>query len=205
MERVIAYVDGFNLYFGLKSAGYERYLWLDVHGLACDIINPHTQSLVTANYFTSRVSDPPDKAARQSAYIEALQAHRPNLKIHYGQYQHSTKTCRQCGHTHSSHSEKMTDVNIACELLHDAFEDAFDVALLISGDSDLATPITKTRTLFPKKRVVVAFPPNRKSKHLKQLANGVIDIKEKNLAVSQIPPQVQRKDGFVLSRPASWI
>jgi len=27
MERVIAYIDGFNLYFGFKSAGCKRYYW----------------------------------------------------------------------------------------------------------------------------------------------------------------------------------
>ena len=84
MERVIAYVDGFNLYFGLKSAACERYLWLDVHALAREIIKPRTQAILRTNYFTSRVSDPPDKAARQTPYPEALQAHRPNLRIHYG-------------------------------------------------------------------------------------------------------------------------
>jgi len=25
MERVVAYVDGFNLYFGLKHSGFKRY------------------------------------------------------------------------------------------------------------------------------------------------------------------------------------
>jgi hypothetical protein len=58
MERVIAYVDGFNLYFGLKEAGYERYLWLDVFRLARNILNPSTRTLVRINCFTSRVSDP---------------------------------------------------------------------------------------------------------------------------------------------------
>lgn len=28
-ERVIAYVDGFNLYFGLCEAGFRRFLWLE--------------------------------------------------------------------------------------------------------------------------------------------------------------------------------
>jgi hypothetical protein len=34
MERVIAYVDGFNLYFGLKSKGWQRYFWLNIPALA---------------------------------------------------------------------------------------------------------------------------------------------------------------------------
>ena len=27
--RVIAYIDGFNLYYGLKESDWRRYLWLD--------------------------------------------------------------------------------------------------------------------------------------------------------------------------------
>ena len=29
-ERVIAYVDGFNLYFGIRDAGFHKFRWLDV-------------------------------------------------------------------------------------------------------------------------------------------------------------------------------
>ncbi len=205
MERVIAYIDGFNLYFGLKAAGYDRFFWLDVAGLAACILNPRTQSLVRTNYFTSKISDPPEKVARQTVYLEAIQAHRPDLRIHYGQYQSKLVKCRRCSLEHRSHSEKMTDVNIACELLHDAFEDAFDVALLISADSDLAAPVTKIRSLFPAKRVVMGFPPSRKSKHLRSIANGVIDIDRRHLAQVQLPPAVVRPDGFVLTRPVRWV
>src|ERR1700720_3128043 len=100
MERVIAYVDGFNLYFGLKSAGYEKYLWLDIERLAMELINPKTQELAKIRYFTARVTEPHDKALRQGTYLEALQEHRPDLSIHYGKYQTSIKKCRSCGNTH---------------------------------------------------------------------------------------------------------
>ena len=30
MERVSVYVDGFNLYYGLRSRGWRRYYWLDL-------------------------------------------------------------------------------------------------------------------------------------------------------------------------------
>jgi hypothetical protein len=53
----------------------------------------------------------------------------------------------------------MTDINITTELLSDAFTDRFDVALLISADSDLVGPIQKVRHLFPEKRMIVVFPP----------------------------------------------
>ena len=44
----------------------------------------------------------------------------------------------------------MTDVNIAVELLQDAFQDAFDTAILISADSDLIAPIAAVKRSFRK-------------------------------------------------------
>ena len=70
-ERVAAYVDGFKLYFGLKSSGWQRY-WLNVQQLASNLLKPG-QTLVATKCFTSLVSDPPDKQKRQTTFLEALQ------------------------------------------------------------------------------------------------------------------------------------
>ena len=40
----------------------------------------------------------------------------------------------------------MTDVNMAVELLSDAQDDEYDVAILVSADSDLAGPIEAVRS-----------------------------------------------------------
>lgn len=96
-------------------------------------------------------------------------------------------------------------VNIAIQLLGDAYEDRFDVALVVSGDSDLSTPIHRVRERFPKKRVIVAFPPKRQSAELKRRANGYLSIGEDKLKASQLPEQLAKSDGFVLTRPATWI
>ena len=32
-RRVIAYIDGYNVYHGLQAKGYSRYLWLDHRAL----------------------------------------------------------------------------------------------------------------------------------------------------------------------------
>lgn len=37
---MIAYVDGFNLYFGLKAAAFKRYYWLDVAALCGEHCHP---------------------------------------------------------------------------------------------------------------------------------------------------------------------
>jgi uncharacterized LabA/DUF88 family protein len=98
----------------------------------------------------------------------------------------------------------MTDVNIAVEMMADAFQNKFDTALLISADSDLTAPITTTLRLFPTKRVVAAFPPARSSEHLKRVASAYFTIGRGVLAKSLFPETIRRADGFLLHKPESW-
>lgn len=99
----------------------------------------------------------------------------------------------------------MTDVNIAVELLTDAFQNEFDHALIISADSDLSGPIRKIKMLFPDKRVIVAFPPARFLYDLSQLAHAYFTIGRKRIADSVFPEKVVKSDGYVLKRPMEWI
>jgi len=55
VDRVIAYIDGFNLYYGLREQGWQRYYWLNVQELARNLLKPH-QELLFIKYFTSLVS-----------------------------------------------------------------------------------------------------------------------------------------------------
>ncbi|MGL6094810.1 MAG: NYN domain-containing protein [Fimbriiglobus sp.] len=200
--RVNCYIDGFNLYFGLKDSGLERYLWLDVFRLALQLLEPG-QKLVRVNYFTSRISSPPEKRKRQSDYLEAIRTVSPVIIVE-GQYLDKRMSCRSCGREWIDHEEKMTDVNIATELLADAFEDGFDTALVISADSDLVPPIRWIRTKFPQKRVVAVFPPSRRSLHLQNSATAFFPIGRAKLAASQLPDEIAKADGYVLRRPISW-
>ena len=205
MNRVIAYVDGFNLYFGLRSRKWRRYYWLDLHRMAQNLLRSG-QQLIETKYFSSRISATradPQKARRQVVYLEALQT-LPGVRIFFGHYLENPVECRRCGATWISHDEKMTDVNIATELLTDAFDDRFDTALLVTADSDLTRPIEVVRSRYPGKRVVLAFPPNRFSERLKQVGSAYFTIGRDALAASQLPDHVTKPDGFVLQRPAKW-
>lgn len=99
----------------------------------------------------------------------------------------------------------MTDVNIATELLMDTVDDRLEVALIISGDSDLAPPLRVIRSSYPHKRLVAAFPPDRVSNHLKNFVHGYFTIGETKLRISQFPDQLRKTDGFVLHRPSEWM
>jgi uncharacterized LabA/DUF88 family protein len=156
MQRVIAYVDGFNLYYGLRTKRWRWFYWLNIQSMAWHLLKPH-QTLVSTKYFTTVVQHPPDKQKRQAVFLEALRTLN-DFRIFYGHWLSNPVTCHKCGHTYDAYHEKMTDVNIAVELMCDAFQDRLDMALLVSADSDLVGPVKAVRRLFPQKRVIVAFP-----------------------------------------------
>ena len=62
-ERVIVYVDGFNLYYGLKSKGWRRYYWIDMRRLAENLLLPG-QVLAAVRYFTARISPRPGSTSQ---------------------------------------------------------------------------------------------------------------------------------------------
>jgi len=201
MEKVIAYIDGYNLYYGLRAQGWKRFYWLNLQKLSEQFLRP-SQTLVQTKYFTTIVKQPNDKRLRQQVFLEALQT-LPDLEIYYGHFLSDEIVCRKCGHTYTTHHEKMTDVNISVELMMDAVQDRFDVAFLISADSDLVSPVRRVQQLFPHKRVISIFPPGRSSLALKKVTRGTLRIGHVELSKSLFPDQVN-KGGIILHRPAEW-
>lgn len=201
-ERTIVYVDGFNLYFGMLQAGYSNCKWLDISKLIGNILKPN-QELVEIKYFTSRVSNNPDKQKRQTTYIEALES--TGVKIYYGNYQRDSIECRRCGNIWPTFNEKMTDVNIATQIIIDAYQDKYDLAILISGDSDLVPPIRAIHDNFKSKRVFGLFPPKRFNNSMSLVMKGSMIVGRKKLQDSQFEGVVTKEDGFDLKKPKEWI
>ena len=205
MQRVAVYIDGLNLYYGLKSKGWRRYYWLDVQRLSENMMRTR-QRLQFVRYFTANFlpdDNDPGQVERQDAYMDALSS-LPKVRIHYGFHLSRTITCPHCGADIIRYEEKMTDVNIAVALLEDANNDLFDAAILISADSDLTRPIEDVRQKFANKRVRVAFPPKRHSLHLSEVATASFAISRKLIAQSQLPDPVAKPDGYPVHKPARW-
>lgn len=202
MIRVISYIDGFNLYFGLRESKMRKYLWLDVRKLCTAILKPG-QELVATKYFSARISGPADKRKRQQLFLEAVET-LPDTLSFFGKYQMNPQYCPACKRRTHIPNEKMTDVNIATEMLTDAFKNKFDVALLISADSDLRPPIATILREYPQKPVIVAFPPGRASKELRKVASASFPIGLDKIRKSQFPETVTKSNGFKLQRPNEW-
>jgi uncharacterized LabA/DUF88 family protein len=213
-DRVIVYIDGFNLYFGLRDANYRRFYWLNLNAVSQNLLRPG-QQLAAVKYFTARISgarhgDSPARAAdrdakrqRQSEYLEALGT-LDSFSIFEGHYQSKPARCNNCGATWVRHEEKMTDVQIATQLLTDAFQGGFDRAIIVSADSDLVPPVNMVRSIFPDKRIIAVFPPKRFSDDMRSACHGYVHLGRDVLKASVFPDCVSRKDGRILRRPTSW-
>ena len=204
MEKVNFYFDGLNLYNGLKKAKLRKYYWLDLYKLAKKLCI-FNQKIKKVKYFTSMVSTTHDvdKYKRQSAYIKALRT-SPKTDIIFGRHQRNKFKCfnPKCGRTISKFVEKMTDVNIAVEMIKDAYLKNCDTQILISGDSDLIPACETLLELFKNISLVIYFPPKRQSNKMKIFIWKPIYISI--IKSCQFPEIVIDKKGNEIIKPTYW-
>jgi uncharacterized LabA/DUF88 family protein len=193
----------------------KRSYWLDLQKLAKIIVRD--ADLVAVKYFTARIKGNEKKQIRQNAFLNAIQIHCQKLQIFEGRYllrrilcsqcRHSSEefVCPICGHKNIQPEEKKSDVNIATQMLQDAYESRFDIAYLVSGDSDFVPPIKAICSMHPPKVVAVAFPPKQgRSKELKEVANFSFCIPPRDIKKSWLPDSVEKPDGTFITIPAEW-
>ncbi|MFL2000013.1 NYN domain-containing protein [Microbacterium sp. A1-JK] len=198
----MVYIDGYNLYHGMHQEFGRSTLWLDVVELA-QTFRP-AQRLIGVKYFSAPVLDNPAAQGRQAHYIDALSAKYPQqFTPIMGRYQKKTITCFGCGRQHQHYEEKETDVNIAVTLVADAARHEMDSAIIVSGDSDLAPAVRAVGSIGAHLFVAAAFPPNRVSKHLKQLMPASFNVDRKRIKRLQLP-QSFTADGQTFTKPPYW-
>nr|DAF74573.1 MAG TPA: NicB-like protein [Caudoviricetes sp.] len=211
-RRVIAYIDGFNLYYcSLKGTPHK---WLDLVKLCESMLQPDDE-LIAVNYFTAKISTnrgDPAKALRQRIYIEAISLN-PKINIIYGQFStHKTQMPLakewEKGRIKTVEviktEEKGTDVNLAVQMVADAKDDKFDYALLFSNDSDMAYAVKiavkdcgKMVGLFVD-RHATSFPSLKKNVlHIKKLTPTIF-------ASNQLPDKIITTEGRTINKPAEW-
>lgn len=209
-NRAIVYIDGFNLYYGMKSGNMQKLLWLDLHELA-EAICPKRLQVISVKYVTARIlnleprsspahADAEATRKRQSEYIEAVASR--GVEVFEGRYKRRRMFCNNCNSSWIKPEEKMSDVHIATQLLCDAFRGNFDTAILVSGDADV-TPAVEVVVGELDLPVIAAFPPNRVLAQLEAACSGSIHINKRHIAKSQLPNEFDH-EGHTFRRPVKW-
>ncbi|MGP0565505.1 MULTISPECIES: NYN domain-containing protein [unclassified Nitrospina] len=205
-QKVNVYIDGFNFYYGCTKG--TPYKWLDFRKL-CQEILPN-ENIDKIKYFTAKVKGKPhdpEQPLRQQIYFRALRT-IPNFEIHFGHFLSHTVRMPVANSNPIRFEnvlkteEKGSDVNLATHLLVDAFQNNFELAVIISNDSDLYEPIKVVKTLFHKK-IGILNPHKKSSTQLKRYADFTIRVNREHLNNSQFPDQLSDEKGS-FHKPLSW-
>ena len=205
--KTIVYIDGFNLYYGcLKGTPYK---WLNPM-LLCRAMLPGHQ-ITGIKYFSASVAARPNdlgQPIRQQTLFRALRT-VPNLTIILGSFMSHRVNLPLAFPTPGNNlaavirtDEKGSDVNLATNLLVDAFDNAFECAVVISNDSDLLAPIHLVRRRFGK-TLGILNPQKRPCRMLMVEATFYKKIRPAVLAASQFPPNLTDQHGSFY-KPATW-
>ena len=206
--RTNVYIDGLNLYYRALRGTPNR--WLNLGKLA-RLLLPRNQ-IGRIRYFTALVTNRPDdptQAQRQQSYLRALET-VPNLSIHYGHLLPKTKRRPLASPPRTGPrtaeildtEEKGSDVNLASYLLLDGFDDEYELAVVVSNDSDLVLPIRMARSRLGK-QVGVFDPSRRRSFELHGAASWYRPLRQGPLSASLFPDTLSDDQGQV-TKPADW-
>jgi hypothetical protein len=178
----------------------------------CELLFPKND-IACIRYFTALVKPRPNdqqQSQRQQTFLRALRTF-PNISIHYGTFL-SHVVPMQRAHRFPGQSaqipvikteEKGSDVNLASYLLVDGFRGRYEVAVVISNDSDLATPIRLIRDELRLPVGVVNPRGQRSSWELRQVAKFHRKIRQGLLERSQLPDTLEDAKGTI-TKPVAW-
>jgi len=203
--RTFVYIDGFNLYY--RALRRTPYRWLDLSKLT-QLLLPKNQ-IHRIHYYTARINarpGDPDQPTRQQFYLRAL-ATIPNLAVTYGQFLTHKKKMALAADPKKivevlKTDEKGSDVNLATHLIYEAMRDDYDVAVVITNDSDLAEPI-RIVTQEVRKKVGILSPAKHPTQELLKYASFYKTIRNSVLAASQFPTELADVHGK-FRKPDSW-
>jgi uncharacterized LabA/DUF88 family protein len=176
MERVMVFVDGSNLYHGLKETlGHAR---VDFQRF-CSQLCGSSRRLVHVHYYNVplRQADDPARYARQQKFFAQLRK-IPHSTIHLGRLvdRERQESCPECSANYAVEyqTEKGVDVQIASHMLTFAFDNQYDTAILVSEDGDFAPVVAEVLRL--NKQVENAEFPRRIPSFLSRACSRVTPL-----------------------------
>jgi uncharacterized LabA/DUF88 family protein len=212
MARVTFIIDGFNLYHSVREASRDlkgsSTRWLDIKKLCSSYIYlfGKTAVLQEVHYFSALAKHlearDPDITRRHRDFIRCLEA--TGVMAEINRFKKKSMTCHSCKHKFNRYEEKETDVALAIKLLELFVTDSSDIAVLVTGDTDLAPAVRTARKLFASKKVVFAFPYKRKNQELAKLAPGSFEINKEQYVKYQLPDPYVLPDGSKIFKPSKW-
>ena len=212
MGRTAFLVDGFNLYHSLKEAqralGGRSTRWLDLRSFCSSYLSHigRTARLGPIGYYSAlarhRLADDPQATTRHLEYITCLRA--TGVVPQLAKFKRKESPCPHCGLMIRRYEEKETDVAIAVGLIELFHQAQCDIAVVVTGDSDITPAVRTAASLFPDRPVLACFPYNRQSLELKEVVSVAFQATKEAYARHQFPDPFILPDGRRIPKPTRW-
>jgi hypothetical protein len=174
------------------------------------LLRPH-DSIQQIHYFTAMVNGP--TRIDQETYLRALGT-LPLVNIIMGRFKTKQLKCTVAACTHAgsrmfvSTEEKRTDVNIAIQILDDAYQNRCERFVIVSGNSNLVPALRMTKALFPAKEIVVYIPARNPKRGAASEMRSAAD-KDRTLPLnllkhSLLAARIPEGTGNFITKPAGW-
>jgi len=175
--RVALFFDGKNHMKDLHRSQSER--WLD-HGALADWVVKHVggTTLFGAFYYTGVPTTQDNDGTRHalSDLLEELER-RPGFFVKRYARRSTGRDCPHCNTVIPYTEEKMVDTSLVADMIMFAAQDAFDVAVVFSGDMDIAPGLTAIQALG-KRGWIATFGASSLSRALTRTAWGAVNLLE---------------------------
>lgn len=172
--KVCLFFDGKNFYTAMKS--WDSNFRVNYNHLVKAIINRINADVVFNGAYYYVGTGP---GSNLGSFINHLKL-QPGYFVRTRERKHRTRECPHCKAPIEYTEEKEVDTLMVSEMIQLAAQDAFDIAVLFSGDSDLVPAAESLRSLG--KKVILATWGNRGlAKRLREYAFdqiNLVDIKE---------------------------
>jgi uncharacterized LabA/DUF88 family protein len=161
-ERVMIFIDGSNLYYSLKDLNISK---INFQKLISTLTKD--KLLISTNYYNASldIGIDPVKYWEQQKFFDKLRK-IPDFNV---------VLCRMRKHKKDgkfSFDVKGDDVYLAVDLVSGAYENLYDIAIIISGDEDFVPVIQKAQKL--NKKVINAYFKTTSSNYLKNICDESI-------------------------------
>ena len=161
-KRVMIFIDGSNLYYSLKDLKINKINFESLIGLLVG-----SDVLVSTYYYNASLN----RGFNEEKYWEQQKFFDILRKIS----NFNVVLCKMRKHRRNGEcyfDVKGDDVNLAVDLISGAYENLYDIAIIVSGDEDFVPAIKKVQNLG--KIVINAYFKSTSSNYLKKICDKSI-------------------------------
>jgi len=219
MDKIVFLIDGLNFYYSIlyvkRDTGVNA-KWFDYFSLCefykNDLSKRRNKQMEIGGifYFTSIIvrtfnmsnEEYLKHRNNQMVYLKVLRDF--GIKIEISSFKRLNLKCPRCNLTYYKPTEKQTDVKIAAKLFEIFYKGIANIAVIVSGDTDLVPAIRVAKSLFPDKLIGVVIPYKNRSEALKSVSDFHYSIPAKKYENHLLPNPYVLKSGHKIYKPETW-